>query len=93
MSAAIEQALAELRAIPTKKQAKEKPAVASPEGCCGGDRAGYQWHQRTGNLPACAAALEAQRQYGHEYLRAWRAKNPGYQRRWRAQQRAKGGAS
>jgi hypothetical protein len=93
VSAAIERALAQLRAIPTKKRTEETPAAASSESCCGGDRSGYQWHQRTGNLPACAAALEAQRAYGREYLRKWRAKNPGYQRRWRAQQRAKGGAS
>lgn len=92
MSTPVERALAELRAIPMRKTSPE-PQSTAPEGCCSGDRRGYQWHQRSGNLPACPASHEAAIAYGREYLRVWRAKNPDYHRRWRAQQQTKGGTS
>jgi hypothetical protein len=69
MSTAIDRALAELRAIPTRQTPPKTPDVGSPEGCCTGDRPGYQWHQRTGTLPACAASLEANRAYMNTYQR------------------------
>lgn len=64
---------------------------ACPIGCSGDD-SGYQKHQRTKTLPACAPALEAHRLYTREYQREWRKRNPNYGRRRRARQRAKGGA-
>lgn len=69
MSTAIEQALAELRAIPTRQAPCSTPEPRSPEGCCAGDRRGYQWHQRTGTLPACATSLDANRAYMNAYQR------------------------
>jgi hypothetical protein len=89
---AIDEILAELRAVPMREQAPEEPRSASPEGCCTGDRRGYQWHQRTGNLPACQASHEANRSYNREYLRTWRTKNPNYRRNWLAQQKNGGAA-
>jgi hypothetical protein len=68
------QALADLRAIPTRQTSAPAvtttpaTAVPSPEGCCSGDRTGYQWHHRTGNLPACEESLKANRDYSHAYL-------------------------
>lgn len=84
MAAAIEQALAELRAIPTRPQPPADETPACPHSCTGDDR-GYQWHQRTGHLPACQAALEAHRTFNREYLREWRKRRPSYHRDWRAQ--------
>jgi len=69
VSTAIERAIAELRAIPTRPTPPETPESGSPEGCCAGDRPGYQWHQRTGTLPACTASLEANRAYMNTYQR------------------------
>jgi hypothetical protein len=96
MSTAIDRALAELRAVPMREttgpEPKPETEPSSPGGCCTGDRRGYQWHQRTGNLPACEAAREAAVAYGREYLRKWRAKNPDYNRQRRAQQKSGGAA-
>jgi len=64
-ASALDGALAELRAIPAKANATEETA-ASPA-CCTGDRRGYQWHQRTGNLPACQASAEAAAEYMRGY--------------------------
>jgi hypothetical protein len=64
----IERALAELRTIPMKDQAEqEQPADQSS--CCTGDRRGYQWHQRTGNLPACQESKTANASYMRPYMR------------------------
>lgn len=61
----IQRALAELRAIPVKAQAVQ--AESDKPSCCSGDRRGYQWHQRTGNLPACAASRADAKAYMREY--------------------------
>ena len=93
MNAAVEKALAELRAIPTRKAAPEPES--RPSGCpfaCSGDDRGYQWHQRNGHLPACEAAAEAHRVFNREYLREWRKRRPDYHRNWRAQQKNGGDA-
>lgn len=63
----IQRALAELRAITTTEQpapAETEPVTPS---CCTGDRRGYQWHQRTGNLPACEASKADATAYMREY--------------------------
>lgn len=75
MTDPIAAALAELRAIPTRTAAPEEPPT-NPD-CphhCTGDRRGYQWHQRSENLPACDASREAAAAYGRDYLPAWRRK-------------------
>ncbi|MFI6491276.1 hypothetical protein [Streptomyces sp. NPDC050564] len=65
-ASALAAALAELRAVPvTASPVVDAPT--EPEGCCTGDRRGYQWHQRTGNLPACQASAEAAAAYMREY--------------------------
>lgn len=92
MSTGIERALAELRAIPMREAAPE-PQPTDPSCSCSGDERGYQWHQRNGKLPACPPALEAHRVFTREYLRAWRKRRPDYHRKWRAQQRTRGGAA
>lgn len=92
MSDAVERALAELRAIPMREAMPEPEPAACPFGCTGDDR-GYQWHQRTGNLPACPAAHEAHRTFNREYLREWRKRNPDYRRNWLARRKQSGGAS
>lgn len=92
MSTPIERALAELRAIPMREPAPEPEAAACPFGCTG-DRRGYQWHQRTGNLPACKTSHEAAITYGRDHLREWRKRNPDYGRQWRAKQKTKGDAA
>lgn len=92
MSAAIERALAELRAIPMRETAPEPEPVACPFACTGDER-GYQWHQRNGLLPACPPAHEAHRTYNREYLREWRKRNPDYRRNWLARRKQTGGAA
>lgn len=69
MSAAVERALAELRAVPMREAAPVEESHVCSHGCSG-DQNGYAWHQRTGNLPACASALLAWRIYYREYYRA-----------------------
>lgn len=71
MATAYEQALAELRAL-TPRPTAEPPAADNKPACCTGDRRGYQWHQRTGNLPACEESLAAAREYMQSYKREWR---------------------
>ena len=93
MNAAVERALAELRAIPMRETAAPEPQPAESECSCTGDERGYQWHQRNGNLPACKPALEAHRVFTREYLREWRKRNPKYHQNWRAQRQNKGGAA
>lgn len=92
MNAAIERALAELRAVPMREPAPTKEAPVCPFSCTGDDL-GYQWHQRTGNLPACPDALEAHRIFNREYLREWRKRRPSYHSDWRAQRKTDGGAA
>lgn len=87
-----EQALADIRAVPVRPQPDDTAAAACPHACTGDDR-GYQWHQRTGNLPACAPALMAHRTYTREYLREWRKRRPSYHRNWRAMRAGGGGVS
>lgn len=60
----IQRALAELRAIPITAAAGPEPATPS---CCTGDRRGYQWHQRTKNLPACEESKAAAAAYMNDY--------------------------
>lgn len=72
-----EQALADIRAIPTPAVEPTPEEPRSSAGCCTGDRRGYQWHQRTGSLPACADAVAANRAYMAPYLRARRAARMG----------------
>ncbi|KFG02759.1 hypothetical protein IQ62_00105 [Streptomyces scabiei] len=69
----IQKALAELRAIPMSrpKTVEEPPGPA----CCTGDRRGYQWHQRTKNLPACAESQAA----AAAYMRDYAARRGGWQ--------------
>lgn len=65
-SPALASILAELRAAPTRADStREVPA--GPDVCCSGDRRGYQWHQRTGTLPACQASAGAASAYMREY--------------------------
>jgi hypothetical protein len=64
----VQRALAELRAIPSKPTAEDAPESATPS-CCSGDRRGYQWHQRTGNLPACPESKAANASYMRPYMR------------------------
>jgi hypothetical protein len=45
------------------------PSETDRSPCCTGDRRGYQWHQRTGNLPACEESRKANRDYMRPYLR------------------------
>lgn len=70
---AVEQALADIRRIPTTTTDVE-PQPRSSAGCCTGDRRGYQWHQRTGNLPACVDAQAANAAYMTPYTREWNRK-------------------
>ncbi len=84
----LEEILAELRAIPMRQQQEPEETAA----CCRGDRAGYEWHHRTKNLPACPESHEANLAYNREYLREWRKRRPTYHREWKANRRA-GGAS
>lgn len=70
---AVEQALADIRAIPTTTPEAETQTRSSA-GCCTGDRRGYQWHQRTGNLPACEDARTANAAYMAPYTREWKHK-------------------
>lgn len=94
MSTPIERALAELRSVPMRETTPElEPEPSACPFACTGDERGYQWHQRTGNLPACEKALEASRILHREYLREWRKRNPGYSRQWRAKQKTKDGRS
>lgn len=69
MSDATERALAELRAVPIRADAIPvlEPAQEDGPDCCSGDRPGYQWHQRSGTLPACAASMKANRAYMNRY--------------------------
>jgi hypothetical protein len=53
---------------------------AQPPACCTGDRRGYQWHQRTGTLPACPASTAAASAYMRDYY-ARSGRWPGRQRR------------
>lgn len=56
--------------------------------CCNGKRTGYQWHQRTGNLPACEASAKAAADYMRDYYdrtNGWR----GRTQRHRVAQRRK----
>lgn len=69
----IQRALAELRAIPTKAQASAEQEHTTPN-CCTGDRRGYQWHQRTGNLPACQQSKDANTAYMRPYMRDYDAR-------------------
>ena len=69
---AIERALAELRAVPTKPAAQPAPKPATPS-CCTGDRRGYQWHQRNG-IPACKESKAANTDYMRPYMRDYDAR-------------------
>ncbi|WP_433893071.1 hypothetical protein [Streptomyces sp. CA-111067] len=70
--AVFEQALADIRTIPTEPQIH--PALRwSPEGCCTGDHAGWQWHQ-CHKVPACQSSRDAYNTYMRTYLRGWRAR-------------------
>ncbi|MFD5798644.1 hypothetical protein ACFWIO_34960 [Streptomyces diastatochromogenes] len=62
----IQRALAELRAITPRPATPAEPEPATPS-CCTGDRRGYQWHQRTGNLPACPESKAAAKAYMNDY--------------------------
>ncbi|MFF1709252.1 hypothetical protein [Streptomyces sp. NPDC058268] len=69
MATPIERALADLRAV----SMRESTVELQPQGldaCCSGDRPGYQWHQRSGNLPACEASVLANRAYMNDYQRS-----------------------
>ena len=88
----IERALAELRAVPMKSTARPEPEpeLATPS-CCSGDRRGYQWHQRTGNLPACPESRAANSAYMRPYMRDYDARtgrSGGSRRRTSAAKRA-----
>ncbi|MEV6737918.1 hypothetical protein AB0N14_13685 [Streptomyces sp. NPDC051104] len=65
----IQRALAELRAIPTTKPTSQPEPEPTTPSCCSGDRRGYQWHQRTGNLPACKESKAANTAYMRPYMR------------------------
>lgn len=74
MSDLYAEALAEVRALRTDPQADTAPR--SPEGCCTGDRRGYQKHQRN-RTPACDTSKAANADYSREYLPGWRARKSG----------------
>lgn len=61
------QALAEIRALRPRPATEQQVADGSRPTCCTGDRRGYQWHQRTRNLPACEKSSAANRAYTAAY--------------------------
>lgn len=68
-NALYEQALAEIRALRANQlEDTTTPEPRSPQGCCTGDRRGYQWHQRNG-VPACETSKSANNEYMTPYLR------------------------
>jgi hypothetical protein len=61
----LEQALADIRAIPTVTR-PEPAAPLSSAGCCSGDRNGYQWHINH-EIPPCDQSREANRLWHANY--------------------------
>lgn len=68
------QALAEIRALRPRPDAEQQAIDDSEPTCCTGDRSGYQWHQRTRNLPACEQSSAANRAYINAFRAARRRK-------------------
>lgn len=70
-----EQALADIRAIPSAEAPQAAPAPRSAEGCCTGTRNGYQHHINS-KTPPCHEAREANRLWHAAYRQTRRPRTP-----------------